>query len=92
MVCITPDQLCSAGGYISAEWGDHGYRIELIESPTRAVSLFHVVCSDGGRFIVAADRWGNCEKAADSHGYGTPERTAELAVVVARMHAAAVAS
>jgi hypothetical protein len=57
---ITPDQLASAGSYITHEWGGYGYRIERIESPTRRVSLFHVVASDGSRFIVAADCWGNC--------------------------------
>ena len=86
MLSITPDQLGSAGSYIAHEWGDYGYRIEGIQSPTHAVSLFHVVCRDGGRFIVAADKWGNCQKAADSHGYATPERTAELLNVVSVMH------
>ena len=60
MLSITPDQLSAAGSYISRTWGDYGYRIEKIESPTHRVSLFHVVCSDGSRFIVAADRYGNC--------------------------------
>ena len=87
---ITPDQLCSVGGFISREWGDDGYRIEYIESPKWTVSLFHVCASDGARFVVAADRWGNCRFAAESDGYETPERTAALAAVVAEMHANAV--
>lgn len=86
-LCITPDQLCSAGGFISREWGDYGYRIEQVESPTHAVSLFHVCASDGARFVVAADKWGNCQLAAESHGYETPERTEQLAAVVREMHA-----
>jgi hypothetical protein len=60
MLSISPDQLSAAGSYISRNWADHGYRIEQIESPTVRVSLFHVVCGDGSRFIVAADCWGNC--------------------------------
>jgi hypothetical protein len=82
MLSITPDQLCSAGGYISANWGDHGYRIEAVESPTHAVSLFHVACSDGSRFTVAADRWGNCQDIQPSY---------DSARIIADMHAAACA-
>ncbi len=88
---ITPDQLSAAGSYIAREWGDYGYRIERIESPTRAVSLFHVVASDGGRFIVAADKWGNTGGPVGSHGYDSPERTAALTELVSEMHAQAVA-
>lgn len=88
MLSITPDQLAAAGGYISRTWGDYGYRIEGIESATYAVSLFHVCASDGSRFIVAADRWGNC-RYTDSHGYETPERTAALSALVTEMHATA---
>lgn len=71
--------------------GDHGYRIEQIESPTRAVALFHVVCSDGGRFIVVMDKWGNVGGPVGSHGYETPERKAELDLIVREMHARATA-
>ena len=88
MLSITPDQLASAGGYIAHEWGDYGYRIEQIESPTHRVSLFHVCASDGSRFIVGCDRYGNC-RYTDSDGYETPERTAALAAMVSEMHAAA---
>jgi hypothetical protein len=83
---ITPDQLGAAGSYIAREWGDHGYRIEGIESPTHAVSLFHVRCGDGARFIIAADKWGDCQKAADSPGYTSPALEAELAGIVRVMH------
>jgi len=91
MLSITPDQLAAAGSYISREWGDCGYRIESIESPTHAVSLFHVCASDGARFIVAVDKWGNHGDAVDSHGYETPERTEALAVAVRDMHEVATA-
>jgi hypothetical protein len=91
MLSITPDQLASAGGHIARMWGDYGYRIEAIESPTRAVSLFHVCASDGSRFIVPIDKWGNAGEAVDSHGYETPERTEALSKVVREMHARAVA-
>ena len=85
------EQVMAAASYIQREWGDYGYRIERIESPTRAVSLFHVVASDGARFIVAADKWGNTGGPVDSHGYESPERTAALTALVKDMHAKAVA-
>ena len=94
MLSITPDQMASAGGYISREWGDYGYRIEEIESPTRAVTVFHVVASDGSRFTVLADKWGNC-RHVDTHefgGYQRAERSAFLVSAVAAMHANAVAA
>ena len=87
MLSISPDQMSAAGSYIAHEWGDYGYRIEAIESPTHAVSLFHVCASDGSRFIVAADKWGNTGGPVESHGYDTPERTAALAALVKEMHA-----
>jgi hypothetical protein len=92
MLSITTDQMSAAAAYISKNWGDYGYRIEAIESPTSAVSLFHVVCSDGGRFVVAADKWGNTGGNVDSHGYDTPERTAALSALVTEMHANATAA
>ena len=90
MLSITPDQLSAAGGFIAREWGDHGYRIESIESPTHAVSLFHVCAPDGARFTVAADKWGNCRYAAT---HGLPEEIASkrLAMLVSAMHQRAVA-
>lgn len=63
---VTPDQLSAAGGYIARNWGESGYAIEGIESPTTRVSHFHVVASDGSRFIVTADRWGNCQELKES--------------------------
>jgi hypothetical protein len=92
MISVTPDQMASAGSYISREWGDYGYRIENVESPTHAVSVFHVVASDGGRFVVAVDKWGNAGGPVESHGYESPERTAALAALVSDMHAKATAA
>ena len=66
---IAPDQLATMGSYVAREWGDYGYRFENIESPTSYVSVGHVVCSDGGRFFVAVDRWGNCRHADSEQGW-----------------------
>ena len=84
MISVRPDQLSAAGSYIARTWGDYGYRVEAVESPTYAVSLFRVVASDGSRFTVAADKWGNC-RYLDTHDQGLSE-------LVSDMHASAVAS
>jgi hypothetical protein len=80
---LTPDQMSAAAGYISDEWGDYGYRITGIESPTRAVSAFRVVASDGSRFTVFADRYGNCDYL-DTHQDDYPSPA--WGEVVERMH------
>jgi len=94
MLSITPDQMAAAGSYISREWGDHGYRIEAIESPTFRVSLFHVCASDGARFVVGVDKWGNTGGPVESHGHGhaEPGQAAALAELVSEMHAKASAA
>lgn len=88
---ITPDQLSAAGGYISRNWGAEGYVIENITAPIRRVTLFHVRASDGSRFVVAADSWGNCRHM--SHADHEPaERTGVLIDLVRDMHAKATAA
>ena len=82
MISVSPDQLASAGSYITREWGDHGYRVEEITSPTHAVSVFSVVCMVGSRFAVAADRWGNCDVL--------PDEAKARAAKIRAMHAHAV--
>lgn len=86
MLRITPDQLTAAGAWIARYYGDIGYAVESIASPTRYVTLFHVVASDGSRFVVLADKWGNC-RDVDSASLGdTPEaRAAGIAPLVAEM-------
>lgn len=83
MLSIAPDQLSAAGSYIAREWGDYGYRIEAIESPTGRVSVFRVCASDGSRFSVLADRYGNT-RYLDTHN-----GDAGLADLVSDMHAKA---
>jgi hypothetical protein len=83
MLSISPDQLASAGSYISHEWGDYGHRIEDIESPSPRVSVFRVCASDGSRFSVLADRYGNT-RYLDTHS-----SDAGLAELVREMHAKA---
>lgn len=82
---VSPDQLASAGSYISRYWGDCGYRIVGVESRTHAVSVFRVVAFDGTRFCVLVDRWSNC-RYLDTHGSdeGLAELVREMHEVAAR--------
>jgi hypothetical protein len=90
MLSITPDQLAGAGAYI-AEFSS-SCRVEEIESPTRAVSLFHVVAGDGSRFTVLVDKWGNCLHSDTHCCQTTAERSAFLTPRVAAMHANAMSN
>jgi hypothetical protein len=82
---VTADQMHAAAGYLTSNWGDYGYRFEGIETRTHAVSVFRVCYSDGGRFSIVADKWGNT-RHLDTHS--SDDGLSEL---VAEMHAAAVA-
>jgi hypothetical protein len=83
---VTADQMSSAAGYLTRTWGDYGYWFEGIETFTFAVSVFRVVCSDGSRFSIVADKWGNTAHL-DTHNGDDG-----LAELVARMHADATAA
>lgn len=69
MLEATPDQLVTLGAMISREWGASGYRIEEMHSYSSEVTAARVRCSDGGRFIVMCDRWGNTDSIACDGGY-----------------------
>jgi|HubBroStandDraft_2_1064218.scaffolds.fasta_scaffold241314_3 hypothetical protein len=83
-ISVTADQMSSAAGHLVRNWGDYGYRFEGIETRTHAVSVFRVVCSDGGRFSIVADKWGNC-RHLDTHSGDDG-----LDELVSEMHANAV--
>ena len=54
------DAIIAAAARVQREWGDYGYSVERAEhGPSWGACTLHVVCSDGGRFTVAADRYGN---------------------------------
>lgn len=63
---VTADQMSSAAGYLTREWGDYGYRFTGIESRTYAVAVFRVRCSDGSEFSIVTDKWGNT-RHLDTH-------------------------
>ena len=90
LVDISPDQLVAAGGYVNREYGPVGYQFEAIDSHG-PITAFRVRCSDGGRFFVIADRWGNCESLT-CEGYKMESfDNPKLLAVIDVMHRKAVA-
>jgi len=65
---LSADQMSAAAGYLARQWGEYGYTIEGIESPSTRVSLFRIRHSDGSRFTIATDRWGNCRDWESTEG------------------------
>jgi predicted Zn-ribbon and HTH transcriptional regulator len=65
----TTDQMGAAAGYLSREWGDHGYGIKQADEE----GVFDCIHSDGSRFQIRADRWGNTSdvKQASRHQSAT---------------------
>lgn len=58
---VTVDAMMAAAGYLSRNWGDYGYRIGLAAS-VGSGGVFSCSASDGSRFWIYADRWGNCRQ------------------------------
>lgn len=83
MLFLSPDQMSAAASYLERNWGNSGYCIEKIESPTHRISLFRVVAGDGSRFTLVADKWGNV-RDLDTHSGDDG-----LAGLVSEMHAKA---
>jgi hypothetical protein len=69
------DSLWAAASYVAKEYGDHGYRIGLADTILGRVSVFEVAHSDGSRFNIAADRWGNVRTLSDDLDAATAELT-----------------
>lgn len=82
---VHPDQLSGVGAYIDREYGCEGYRVEAIESHG-PISAFRVRCSDGGRFFVIADKWGNCESLGcegyDAESFDNPKLLAAIDIML----------
>jgi hypothetical protein len=65
---VDVDALASACRYVAREWGEEsGYRCEVVGSSARRVAI-EVHASDGSRFLVAADRWGNVAHDTERDG------------------------
>lgn len=65
---LSADQMSAAASYLARQWGEYGYHVEAIETPSIRVSLFRVIASDGSRFTIATDTWGNCRDWESSDG------------------------
>lgn len=55
------DAMSSAASYLSREWGDNyyiGYVAQYLFTSS-VVNVFQCVASDGSRFLIYSDRWGN---------------------------------
>jgi hypothetical protein len=65
---MAPDALAAIAGMVEREWGASGYRFESVTEWGFRGAVGTVVHSDGSRFAVASDRWGNT-----GHG-DTPEQ------------------
>jgi hypothetical protein len=59
---VKADAVIAAIAHLHREWGDYGYWIEKIEEieegPLRGGATIHVVHSDGSRFTISADAYG----------------------------------
>jgi hypothetical protein len=54
------DALSAAAGFVARTWGEYGYRVERVAAGSvwGGVRL-GIACSDGSRFTVESDRYGN---------------------------------
>lgn len=61
------DAYMAAGGYLSRNWGDHGYRIGYVGQYGTETHPYLFSCShsDGSRFFLVSDRWGNVAEWKD---------------------------
>lgn len=64
MDSFKPGTLSTIAAYVDSEYGSSGYRIMPLAAG-RHVASFQVMHSDGSRFEVMADEWGNAETLPD---------------------------
>lgn len=57
-IMVTTDQMIGAAGYLSREWGDHGYRIGT-HARTDGGVVFGCSAGDGSEFFLLSDRYGS---------------------------------
>jgi hypothetical protein len=75
-----PEQLVTIGAMIEREWGSYGYAIEEMQS-LASILVARVRCSDGGRFFVMTDRYGNTDhmqcNGVETERFDTPDLIAK---------------
>jgi hypothetical protein len=62
---VSPDAMGAAAAFLSREWGQSGYRLSCRGCIAPRVALFDCVHSDGSRFRIVADSWGNTHALPD---------------------------
>lgn len=65
---VDPEAFASAARFVQREWGDVGYRIGF-EARDGGLYVFRCAHSDGSRFWVWADKYGNVGQLVDDY-YG----------------------
>jgi hypothetical protein len=88
MLQARPEQLVTIGAMIEREWGSSGYAVEEMHN-LGCVLVARVRCSDGGRFFVMTDRYGNTDHLG-CEGYESESfDRGDLMLKVEALHAAA---
>lgn len=64
---VTTDSMIAAAGYLSRNWGDHGYSIAVHAAGWDGSGVFGCRCSDGSEFFLYSDRYG-CVKQVEWDG------------------------
>jgi hypothetical protein len=62
----TLDAISGAIGAVRKHWGDYGYRVGIAVSNYAGSIIVEVVHSDGSRFNLKSDRFGNVSQWNDS--------------------------
>ena len=62
---VSPDAMIAAAAHVEREYG-YGYRIGLASADFSGGGLFCVTASDGARFRLYADRYGNVVRVPDA--------------------------
>jgi hypothetical protein len=61
---VKPDAMGAAASYVEREYG-YGYSLGIVSSSWTGCGLFEVCSSDGSRFRIYADRYGNVARVPE---------------------------
>ena len=62
MMAVTPGAMIGAAMHVEHEYGMSGYRLEVIAAGLLGEGEFLVSASDGSRFEIIVDRYGNVSR------------------------------
>lgn len=63
---VAPDAMIAAAAHVEREYGVSGYQIGLAWSDWSGAGCFDVRASDGARFRLYVDRYGNVTRVPDA--------------------------